>query len=193
MVRLDRIYTRGGDAGMTSIGSGQRVSKLNSRIVAGGTVDETNCAIGVAIAVATTAELREVLTDLQQFLFDLGADLCVPLPAEGESDLLSCRMSNSDAERLERLIDRFTERQAPLDSFILPGGTPADAQLHLARAVCRRAELDVLRMQADELVNPSVAICLNRLSDLLFVLARAANDDGKTDVLWQPRVNARDS
>lgn len=187
MVRLDRIYTRGGDAGMTSTGTGQRVSKLNARIVAGGSVDETNCAIGVAIAAGTTAELRAVLTDLQQFLFDLGADLCVPLPAEGQQDMLNVRISNADAEQLERLMDRFTERQSPLDSFILPGGSPAAAQLHLARSVCRRAELDVLRMKDAEPVNPAVAICLNRLSDLLFVLARAANDDGKSDVLWQPR------
>lgn len=187
MVRLDRIYTRSGDAGMTSTGDGQRVSKLDARIVAGGTVDETNCAIGVAISAGTTEELRTVLRELQQFLFDLGADLCVALPADGESDLLKTRLSNCDAEHLERLIDRFTERQAPLNSFILPGGSPAAAQLHFARSVCRRAELDVLRMQETTPVNPAIAICLNRLSDLLFVLGRAANDDGRNDVLWEPR------
>jgi len=187
MVRLDRIYTRGGDRGMTSTGDGQRVSKLHARIVAGGSVDETNCAVGVAISAGTTAELTDILTGLQQFLFDLGADLCVPLPAEGQPDLLTTRLSNGDVERLEKLIDRFTERQAPLNSFILPGGSPAAAQLHLARSVCRRAELDVLRMQETEPLNPAIAICLNRLSDLLFVLARAANDDGRNDVLWKPR------
>ena len=187
MVRLDRIYTRGGDRGMTSTGDGQRVSKLHARIVAGGSIDETNCAIGVALSAGTTEELRDVLTGLQQFLFDLGADLCVPQPAEGQPDLLKSRLSSSDAEHLERLIDRFAERQAPLNSFILPGGSPAAAQLHLARSVCRRAELDVLRMQATEELNPAIVICLNRLSDLLFVLARAANDDGRNDVLWQAR------
>jgi cob(I)alamin adenosyltransferase len=187
MVRLDRIYTRGGDGGMTSTGDGQRVSKLNPRIVAGGSVDETNCAIGVAISAGTTAEIGEVLSGLQQFLFDLGADLCVPLPVTGQPDLLKTRLSSGDAEHLERLIDRFVERQAPLNSFILPGGSMAAAQLHLARSVCRRAELDVLRMQEVEPLNSAVAICLNRLSDLLFVLARAANDDGRNDGLWEPR------
>ncbi len=190
MVRLDRIYTRGGDHGMTSTGDGRRVSKLCARIVAGGSVDETNCAIGVAIAAGTTAELRDVLAALQQFLFDLGADLCVPLPANGQPDLLKARLTNDDTQQLERLIDRFIERQASLDSFILPGGSLAAAQLHLARGVCRRAELDVLRMQETEPLNPELAICLNRLSDLLFVLARAANDDGKNDVLWTARSDA---
>ena len=187
MIRLDRIYTRGGDGGMTSTGDGQRVSKLHARIVAGGSVDETNCALGVAISAGTTAEVSEVLRGLQQFLFDLGADLCVPLPVAGQPDLLKSRLSSGDAEHLERLIDRFTARQAPLNSFVLPGGSPAAAQLHLARSICRRAELDVLRMQAAEPMNSAIAICLNRLSDLLFVLARAANDDGRNDVLWEPR------
>lgn len=187
MVRLDRIYTRGGDGGMTSTGGGQRVSKLHRRIVAGGSVDETNCALGVAIAAGATDELLEVLRSLQQFLFDLGADLCVPLPADGESDLLPARLSADDATHLERLIDRFSDRQAPLNSFVLPGGSVTAAQLHLARSVCRRAELDVLRLQETESINPAVAICLNRLSDLLFVLARAANNDGRNDVLWTPR------
>ena len=188
MVRLDRIYTRSGDGGMTSTGGGQRVSKLNVRIVAGGSVDETNCAIGVAIAAGTNPELSDVLFSLQQFLFDLGADLCVPLPQEGEADMLPNRLTNDDATQLEKLIDRFTDRQQPLASFVLPGGSPAAAQLHLARAVCRRAELDILRMQETEPMNPALVICLNRLSDLLFVLARAANDDGKNDVLWKPRT-----
>jgi len=187
MVRLDRIYTRGGDGGMTSTGGGQRVSKLNGRIMAGGAVDETNCALGLAIAAGTTDELLEVLSGLQQFLFDLGADLCVPLPREGESDMLPTRLSADDATHLEQLIDRFSDRQAPLNSFVLPGGSVTAAQLHLARSVCRRAELDVLRLQETESINPAVAICLNRLSDLLFVLARAANSDGRNDVLWTPR------
>jgi cob(I)alamin adenosyltransferase len=187
MVRLDRIYTRGGDGGMTSTGGGQRVSKLNARIVAGGSVDETNCMLGAAIAAGTTDELLEVLSELQQFLFDLGADLCVPLPQKGESDPLPTRLSRDDATHLERLIDRFADRQAPLNSFVLPGGSPAAAQLHLVRSVCRRAELDVLRLQETEPLNPAVSICLNRLSDLLFVLARAANDDGRNDILWTPR------
>lgn len=192
MVRLDRIYTRSGDGGMTSTGGGQRVSKLNARIVAGGSVDETNCALGVAIAAGTTAELSDILNGLQQFLFDLGADLCVPLPTNGENDIMPTRLTNDDATQLERLIDRFSERQTPLTSFILPGGSPAAAQLHLARSFCRRAELDVIRLQESEPLNPAIAVCLNRLSDLLFVLARAANNDGKQDVLWKPRKAGRD-
>jgi cob(I)alamin adenosyltransferase len=187
MVRIDRIYTRGGDGGMTSTGDGQRVSKLDARIVAGGSVDETNCAIGVAISAGTTEELSTVLRELQQFLFDLGADLCVALPANGQPDLLNTRLSNCDVEHLEQIIDRFAERQAPLNSFILPGGSLAAAQLHLARSICRRAELDVLRMQETTPLNPAISICLNRLSDLLFVLGRAANNDGRNDVLWEPR------
>ena len=163
MVRLDRIYTRGGDGGMTSTGDGLRVSKLHVRIIAGGSVDETNCAIGLAISAGTTEELSKVLRELQQFLFDLGADLCVSLPSLGEPDLLQTRLSSGDAEHLERVIDRFAERQAPLNSFILPGGSLAAAQLHLARSVCRRAELDVLRMQETEPLNPAIAICLNRI------------------------------
>lgn len=187
MVRLDRIYTRGGDAGMTSTGDGQRVSKLNTRIIAGGSVDETNCAIGVAISAGITPDLKDVLTDLQQFLFDLGADLCVAMPVDGQPDLLKTRILNDDVVLLERLIDRFTDRQQPLNSFVLPGGSPAASQLHFARAICRRAELDVFRAMETESLNPAVVICLNRLSDLLFVLARAANDDGRKDVLWKPR------
>ncbi|MCA9008189.1 MAG: cob(I)yrinic acid a,c-diamide adenosyltransferase [Planctomycetaceae bacterium] len=186
MVRLDRIYTRGGDQGMTSTGDGQRVSKLHPRIVAGGAVDETNSAIGMALSAGASSELNDVLIELQQFLFDLGADICVPLPAEGQSDLLPSRISVHNAEHLEQLIDRFTVRQAALNSFVLPGGSPAASHLHFARSVCRRAELEVLRLQETVAVNAAIAICLNRLSDLLFVLARAANDDGRKDVLWQP-------
>ena len=148
---------------------------------------QANCAIGVAISAGVPPELKDVLTDLQQFLFDLGADLCVALPADGQPDLLKARISHDDAESLERLIDRFTDRQKPLNSFVLPGGSAAASQLHLARAVCRRAELDVFQAMESEPLNPAVAICLNRLSDLLFVLARAANDDGKNDLLWKPR------
>ena len=140
----------------------------------------------MAISAGASAELNVILIGLQQFLFDLGADICVPLPAEGQSDLLSSRISVQDAEHLEQLIDRFTERQAALNSFVLPGGSPAASHLHFARSVCRRAELEVLRLQDAVAVNSAIAICLNRLSDLLFVLARAANDDGRNDVLWQP-------
>ena len=169
---------------MTSTGDGQRVPKLHARIVAGGSVDETNCAIGVAISAGTTAEISDVLRGLQQFLFDLGADLCVPLPALGQPDLLKTRLSNGDADHLERLIDRFTERQAPLNSFVLPGGTALAAQLHVCRTLYRRAERLAVETATMEEVNPEAVKYLNRLSDWFFVAGRIANNDGKDDVLW---------
>jgi cob(I)alamin adenosyltransferase len=188
MVHLDRIYTRGGDRGQTSLGDGQRVSKLHPRIEAGGTVDELNCAIGVAGAAMPPESLRPVLAALQQFLFDLGADLCVPLPEPGGRDLLPARISSQHVQQLEALIDRFNERLSPLNSFILPGGSPSAAALHLARAVCRRAERDLLRLMQTETLNEWMLTALNRLSDLLFVLARTANDDGRADVLWRAGI-----
>jgi cob(I)alamin adenosyltransferase len=185
MVRLDRIYTGGGDHGQTSLGDGLRVSKLHPRIVAGGSVDETNCAIGAALAAGPPESLRVLLPALQQFLFDLGADICVPLPTPGEPDLLPQRISSEHVKQLEALIDRFNAELAPLSSFILPGGSPSAAALHVARSICRRAELDVLRLAACEPLNQEILISLNRLSDLLFVLARIANDSGRGDILWQ--------
>lgn len=187
VVHIDRIYTRSGDHGETGLGDGQRVSKLHPRIVAGGSVDETNCAIGTAIAAGACEELTLVLKSLQQFLFDLGADLCVPKPADGP-DPLPARIGESHVQLLEAMIDRFTTRLEPLRSFILPGGSPTAAALHLARAICRRAELDVLRLQSADAVSSSLLIALNRLSDLLFVLARIANNDGRTDILWNPGI-----
>jgi cob(I)alamin adenosyltransferase len=185
MVHLDRIYTRSGDHGQTGLGDGQRVSKLNPRIVAGGSVDETNCAIGMAIAAGPSPEISRILTALQQFLFDLGADLCVPLPKSGD-DPLPSRVGPSHVEKLESLIDHYTDTLEPLKSFVLPGGHPAAAALHYARSVCRRAEVDALRLQETEPLNQLLLISLNRLSDLLFVLARVTNDQGRTDVLWRP-------
>ena len=188
MVHLDRIYTRSGDKGTTGLGDGRRVSKLDPRIVAGGSVDETNCAIGVAISAQPPREFLAILSTLQQFLFDLGADLCIPKPVQGE-DVFPGRMSQTHVDKLERLIDQFTDSLEPLGSFILPGGHPAAAALHLARAVCRRAELDTQRLHEEEPINPLMLVCLNRLSDLLFVLARAVNDNGQSDVLWKPGVS----
>jgi len=185
VVRIDRIYTRSGDHGTTSLGDGQRVSKLSLRVVAGGSVDETNCALGMALAAGLPTEIGDIVRRLQQFLFDLGSDLCVPLPESGE-DTHPGRVNMHQVEILERLIDQFTDRMAPLTSFILPGGTPGAAALHFARSVCRRAELDVLRLNELQTINPALLIALNRLSDLLFVLGRAANAYGRDDVLWSP-------
>lgn len=191
MVRIDRIYTRSGDHGSTSLGDGQRVSKLSLRVVAGGSVDETNCALGMALAAGLPPEIGDIVLRLQQFLFDLGSDLCVPMPESGE-DTHPGRVNMRQVEILERLIDQFTDRMAPLTSFILPGGTPGAAALHFARSVCRRAELDVLRLNELQTINPALLIALNRLSDLLFVLGRAANAYGRDDVLWSPGLGLPD-
>ena len=187
MVQLTRIYTRTGDEGRTSLGNGQRVAKDDPRVAAYGAVDEVNTAIGLVIAQGHAGAEGELLARIQNELFDVGADLCVP-PAEGEAPGARLRLTPAQVEHLEAAIDRLNARLEPLRSFVLPGGTPAAAWLHQARVVCRRAERDVVTLAAAEAdaVNGLVLRYLNRLSDLLFVLARVANDDGRTDVLWQP-------
>ena len=184
-MQIDRLYTRSGDAGETGLGDGSRVPKTHPRIVALGAVDELNAALGVALASGLPDGVAAALAGVQNDLFDLGADLCVPLADEaaGPSRL---RLNAARTATLEQRIDAVTAHLQPLRSFILPGGTPAAAALHLARTVCRRAELDLLRLAAVEPLNPQLAIYLNRLSDLLFALARLANDGGRADVLWQP-------
>jgi len=185
MVHLNKIYTRTGDDGTTMLGDGTRLPKHHLRIAAYGTVDETSSAIGVALTQGVGADLTEVLRHVQNDLFDVGADLCVP--GEGGQKL---RIQASYIDRVEGWIDAWNERLEPLSSFVLPGGEPAAAFLHLARTVCRRAERMVgeliERDDEKERVNPETLRYLNRLSDLLFVLARVANDDGKKDVLWHP-------
>jgi cob(I)alamin adenosyltransferase len=181
LVRLTRIYTRGGDAGETSLGDGARVAKDHDRVAAYGTVDEANAVIGLARR-AASPEIDRLLARIQNDLFDLGADLCRPGHA-GDGKL---RVTETQVSRLESEIDSVNQRLKPLDSFILPGGSEAAAQLHLARTVTRRAERLVVRLGRSEPVNPAVLKYLNRLSDLLFVLARAANEDGAGDVLWVP-------
>lgn len=186
MVRLDRIYTGGGDAGETSLADGSRVPKTDPRVVALGAVDELNAVLGVAIADGLPADVADGLRAVQNDLFDLGADVAVPESAEPSESRL--RVNTEQAKRLERWIDEVNERLDPLTSFVLPGGTPAAARLHHARAVCRRAEIVVLSLAGDG-SHAAARLYLNRLSDLLFVLARAANDDGRGDVLWQPGAN----
>ena len=181
-VRLTRIYTRGGDAGETSLGDGSRVSKLDPRIGAFGTVDELNAALGVVLAGELPEELREPLVRVQNELFDLGADLSVPW---GVSDRL--RVDQSLVDGLEALCDAFNARLPELRSFVLPGGTEAAARLHVARTLCRRAEREVLAAAREVELNPLVLVYLNRLSDLLFILARAANAAaGRDEPLWRP-------
>jgi cob(I)alamin adenosyltransferase len=177
-VRLTRIYTRTGDGGETSLGDGSRVPKTDPRVVAYGAVDELNAQLGVVLAGALPAELRDPLERVQNDLFDLGADLSVPFSA-GDGKL---RVEQPQVDELERLCDRFNEALAPLKSFVLPGGEPAAAALHVARTVCRRAEVETLRVSP---VNPLAPVYLNRLSDLLFILARSANA-GRPEPLWKP-------
>jgi len=186
MVRLTRIYTRGGDGGETSLGSGERVAKHAPRVEAFGTVDEAGAAIGLA-RLHTTGEADAMLGRVQNDLFDLGADLCAP--ADGGRGKGALRITDAQVERLEREIDALNARLNPLDSFILAGGTPAAAHLHFARTVVRRAERLITRLAAAEAVNPAALRYVNRLSDHLFVLARHLNDDGRADVLWRPGAN----
>jgi cob(I)alamin adenosyltransferase len=180
-VRLTRIYTRAGDAGETSLGDGSRVPKTDPRIEAYGTVDELNAALGLSLASAELPdEFRPWLERIQNDLFDLGADLSVPLSDERER----LRVGEADVERLEELCDRVNERLEPLTSFVLPAGGEAATRLHLARTVCRRAERLAVALAAREPVNPRALAYLNRLSDLLFILARAASRG--EELLWKP-------
>lgn len=183
MVRLTRIYTRGGDKGETSLGDGARVPKHDLRVAAYGTVDEANAAVGLA-RLHAAGDVDAMLGRIQNDLFDLGADLCRPESAEG-----ALRIAASQVTRLEQEIDRMNAELKPLDSFILPGGTPAAAHLHLARTVVRRAERLMTRLAARDAINPQAIAYINRLSDHLFVLARHLNDNGAQDVLWKPGQN----
>ena len=185
-VRLTRIYTRGGDGGETSLGDGSRASKQALRVEAFGTIDEANATIGLARLYAA-GEIDQVLARIQNDLFDLGADLCNPEGGRRSEGAL--RILAVQVERLEREIDAMNGALKPLDSFVLPGGSALAAHLHLARTVVRRAERLVAALAAAEPINAEALKYLNRLSDLLFVLSRVANDGGNRDVLWQPGAN----
>lgn len=190
MVQLTRIYTRGGDKGKTSLGNGDRVEKHSIRVEAYGVVDETNAVIGVA-RLHTRAEGDAMLARIQNDLFDLGADLCTPPKPDEKDPEWALRIVQAQIDRLEHEIDAMNGSMAPLASFILPGGTPAAAQLHLARTTARRAErmITALVEVEPEGVNPLAVAYINRLSDHLFVLSRHLNDGGKADVLWVPGGN----
>ncbi len=189
VVRITKIYTRNGDAGKTQLGDGADVSKASLRVTAYGEVDEANAALGLAATEAARAGhgMTALLTSIQNELFDVGADLCVPLgKSEKTGDRL--RIIDSEVKRLENEIDRHNEPLAALESFVLPGGSELAARLHLARTVVRRAEraVSALLFEEPESTNEVALRYLNRLSDLLFVLARVANDNGAADVLWKP-------
>jgi cob(I)alamin adenosyltransferase len=188
-VHLTRIYTRTGDDGTTGLGDMSRASKTDVRVAAYGDVDETNSAIGVAIALGgLPAELASLLTTIQNDLFDVGADLCTPIVANPQWETL--RVDDAYVTRLEEACDEYNAPLPKLDSFVLPGGTPGAALLHVARTVARRAERSTWALLAAEpdATNPVTATYLNRLSDLLFILARAANGE-QGDVTWKPRAS----
>lgn len=193
MVYLSRIYTKSGDQGETGLGDGTRVSKDHPRVEAYGLVDELNAVLGLLIAQGfadrENGAMVEILQAIQNDLFDLGADLCVPeIPEAADSGL---RIRADQVTRLENLIDNYNANLEPLTSFVLPGGKLAAAWCHLARTVCRRAERHIVTLSRSERLNPQIVIYLNRLSDLLFVLARLCNSNGKEDVLWVPGKTAK--
>jgi cob(I)alamin adenosyltransferase len=188
MVRLDKIVTKAGDGGKTRLATGEPVSKASARVEAYGAVDETNSVIGVA-RLHTTADavLDPILDRLQNDLFDLGADLATPQSPDLKFEAL--RVQESQVLRLEAEIDALNQTLSPLTSFILPGGAPAAAHLHLARAIARRAERAIVALADAEPISPEAIKFANRLSDLLFVAARYANDKGQGDLLWKPGAN----
>ena len=186
MVKLDKIYTRGGDSGETGLSDGSRISKAGLRITAIGAVDETNSAIGIA-RLDSTGDDDAMLSRIQNDLFDLGADISAP--EDGRKSESRLRISSAQVERLEREIDTMNEKLSPLTSFVLPGGTALAARLHLARAIARRAEAAMVALAAQEKINDAALRYANRLSDHLFVMARTANDGGMGDVLWVPGEN----
>ena len=185
MVKLTKIYTRGGDGGETSLVDGSRLPKHAPRIEAYGTVDETNATIGLA-RLHTSGEADDMLSRIQNDLFDLGADLATPHIEQIEGAL---RIEQAQVDRLEQEIDSMNESLEPLNSFVLPGGSPASAHLHLARTICRRAERHAIAVAEQIEINPVAIKYLNRLSDHLFVLGRFLNDGGQADVLWVPGDN----
>ena len=186
MVRLNKIYTRTGDQGSAALGNGERRRKSDLRFAAIGEIDETNATIGLA-RLHAHADLDRTLARIQNDLFDLGADLAVP--EGGEKGRSRLRIAAAQVSRLEEEIDRWNADLAPLTSFVLPGGSALAAALHLARTVARRAERAVVALAEGEAVNPDAIAYINRLSDLLFVAARVANDGGAADVLWVPGEN----
>ncbi|MCC6971544.1 MAG: cob(I)yrinic acid a,c-diamide adenosyltransferase [Phycisphaerales bacterium] len=194
MVKLNRIYTRTGDDGTTGLATGERVAKDDLRVECYGTVDEANSFLGLAVvacaAVPSLAEMTDVLRSIQHDLFDLGADLATPVsPDEKPGQRL--RIQHAQTDRLEPIIDRFNDALASLNSFVLPGGSPPSAALHAARTVVRRAERLAVQLRRHDSQHTSAEAVrfLNRLSDLLFVLGRVANDMGAADVLWVPGAN----
>ena len=190
MVKLNKIYTKTGDEGLTGLTDGSRIKKHHVRTSAYGTVDELNSILGIIVNLLhqkKNNELKLLLKKIQNDLFDLGADLSTP--CSDEENFKSLRIVEKQVNNLEKLIDKFNKNLNPLNSFILPGGSEIAAWLHLARTVARRAERDISKLSEREKINKFSLIYLNRLSDLLFVISRFTNNNGKKDVLWIPGKN----
>lgn len=186
MVKLTKIYTRGGDKGETSLGDGSRVKKHALRVAAYGTLDEANAAVGMArLHTKNIADSDAMLMRIQNDLFDLGADLCTPIE-DGEDPAKVLRIIETQVDRLEREIDAMNAQLTPLESFVLPGGSPAAAYIHLARTIVRRGEREIALLMEQEPVNPQALKYANRLSDHLFVMSRHLNAAAEGDVLWTP-------
>ena len=187
MPRITKVYTRTGDDGTTGLGSRRRVPKDSARIASYGTVDELNSHIGVAMAAGLDRELMKALAGIQNDLFHLGSDLCIP--EEDKVKMNAPKIEQRHIDALEQLMDRLSEALTPLENFVLPGGAPGAAQLHVARTVCRRAEREVIALRRTEAVGPFTVPYLNRLSDALFVMARYENKKkGIADLLWDSRA-----
>ena len=189
MIVLNKIYTKKGDDGKTELGDGNRIEKFSTRVEAYGTVDEVNSVIGTVTCLSINAELKTALERIQNDLFDLGADLCLP---EGQNENLAyepLRVRKEQVSRLETEIDTMNKNIEPIRSFVLPGGTEIAANFHLCRTICRRAERRVVKLMETEKINLEALIYLNRLSDWFFVAARKSNNNGKGDILWKPANN----
>ena len=191
MVVLNKIYTKKGDDGKTELGDGKRIVKFSTRVEAYGTVDELNAMIGTITSMSIETKLDSCLERIQNDLFDLGADLCLPEDTTRHMNTEPLRVEKSLTERLESEIDNMNKRIDPIRSFVLPGGNEIAAKLHLCRTICRRAERLVVKLIENEKVNKEALKYLNRLSDWFFVAARVSNDDGKKDVLWKPAMNRK--
>ena len=185
MIKLNKIYTKTGDGGDTALGDGERVLKDSLRVSAYGNVDELNASIGIITLYANT-ELKRKLKNIQNDLFDIGADLCVPISEKNKDRL---RLSTNQIETLELEIDEMNSILEPLNSFVLPGGCRSATFLHMARTICRRAERSVVSLRSREKINENTLVYLNRLSDWLFVASRVENQENSSEVLWAPGKN----
>ena len=186
MVKLNKIYTKTGDKGTTSLASGKRVAKDHYRIKAYGTVDELNSILGI-VRVKASAKVKKIISDIQNDLFDLGADLATP--EQKKYKFTPLRITKKQVNRIEKLIDQYNKKLGTLNSFILPGGSESASFLHNARTVARRAETQTVALSKKEKINKETLRYINRLSDLLFVLSRVENNNGKKDILWKPGKN----